>query len=120
MGLTGALGGLCFGFDTGIIGGAVLFLENDFVDIEKSSKQLIISIAILGAAIGSIFSGFLSDEIGRKTTIIIADVFMTLGSIVMTLSPTINILVAGRFTNGVTFDNDFLSLNFSSELAWQQ
>ena len=61
LSLTGSLGGLAFGFDTGIIGGAALYFDRSFPNITDENKQLVVSIAILGAAIGSIVSGSLAD-----------------------------------------------------------
>lgn len=64
---------------------------------------MIVSVAILGAALGSLASGYLSDEVGRKKTIILADVFMTLGALIMSFAASVGILVAGRFLLGVTY-----------------
>ena len=56
---------------------------------------------MLGAAIGALFSGSISDNIGRKPVIMIADVLFTVGSVVMGLSPTIWCLMLGRFILGL-------------------
>jgi MFS family permease len=57
----------------------------------------------LGAAIGSLISGLLSDQIGRKPTIILADIIMSVGALLMALSPTIQFLIVGRFIIGVIY-----------------
>lgn len=57
--------------------------------------------ATLGAAVGSLFSGAASDKFGRKKLILLADVLFTLGSILMAVSPTIPVLMIGRFLVGL-------------------
>ena len=62
---------------------------------------MIVSIALLGAAFGALFSGNLSDKIGRKKVIIIADLVFAAGSIIMAVAPSIGWLIMGRFIIGV-------------------
>ena len=60
-----------------------------------------VSITMIGAAIGSLFSGSFSDRYGRKPVIMMADVLFTIGSVVMGLSPTIWCLMLGRLILGL-------------------
>jgi MFS family permease len=60
-----------------------------------------VSLAILGAAVGSLIGGPFSDYYGRKPTIILADVLFTIGAIVMGTAPSIAILIVGRIIVGV-------------------
>jgi MFS family permease len=60
-----------------------------------------VSLALLGAAVGSLIAGTLSDKIGRKPVILLADILFTLGAIVMAISPTIAILMLGRVLVGL-------------------
>ena len=62
---------------------------------------MIVSLALAGAAVGSLFSGTLSDYYGRKLVIIIADVMFTLGSLLMCYAPSIKMLIAGRVIVGL-------------------
>ena len=62
---------------------------------------LVVTLALVGAAIGALFSGSISDKIGRKKVILIADVLFTVGAIVMAFSPTINVLILGRLLIGL-------------------
>ena len=57
--------------------------------------------ALIGAAIGSLFSGTISDKIGRKPVILIADALFTLGAILMAFAPTIWFLMIGRVVVGL-------------------
>ena len=56
---------------------------------------------MVGAAIGSIFAGPLSDKIGRKPVILLADIFFTLGAATMAMAPEIWILMVGRVIVGL-------------------
>ena len=57
--------------------------------------------ALIGAAIGSLFSGIISDKIGRKPVILIADVLFTIGAAMMAFAPTISFLMVGRVVIGL-------------------
>ena len=59
------------------------------------------SIALMGAAFGALFSGSISDKIGRKKVIIIADILFTIGAAVMALAPTVQVLMIGRLIIGI-------------------
>lgn len=70
-------------------------------DITDSQIATIVSIALFAAAFGALFSGFISDKIGRKKVIILADVLFTIGAIVMAAAPTIPVLMLGRLFIGL-------------------
>src|SRR5690349_21644392 len=63
-----ALGGLLFGYDTAVISGAMLFLRVNFA-LNAWMQEVTVSVALLGAAIGSLGGGKLSDMLGRRTTL---------------------------------------------------
>ena len=67
---TAALAGLLFGFDTGVISGAILFIKGEF-GLTPFAEELLVSAALIGAVCGSILSGRLTDLIGRKRAILI-------------------------------------------------
>ena len=62
---------------------------------------MVVSITMIGAAIGALFSGNFSDNFGRKPVIIASDVFFTVGSLAASLAPTIWCLMLGRFILGL-------------------
>ena len=96
-----ALGGFLFGYDTGVIAGAQLYFVDEWPDITDNQIALIVSTALIGAAIGAFVSGTISDRIGRKKVILIADALFTIGAALMAFAPTIGWLMVGRLVIGL-------------------
>ena len=101
VGLTVTLGNFLFGYDTGIVAGALLNIRFNNQPVSYSSQEMITSIAILGAVVGSLFSGVMSDNIGRKKVIIITNIFFFIGSVIMGYSRDEFEIVVGRLLAGV-------------------
>jgi|SRR5215210_454316 len=59
-----AMGGLLFGYDTGIISGELLFVADDF-GLSDTAQQIVVASLLLGAVFGALFGGPLADRIGR-------------------------------------------------------
>ncbi|MFC6825884.1 sugar porter family MFS transporter [Halopelagius fulvigenes] len=95
-----ALNGLLFGFDTGIISGAFLFIQDTFT-MSPLVEGIIVSGAMAGAAAGAAVGGQLADRLGRRRLILIAAVVFFLGSFTMAVAPNVPVLVAGRLIDGV-------------------
>lgn len=95
-----ATGGLLFGFDTGVISGALPFLK-DYWKLNDANIGLVTTAVLIGAVIGALTSGKLSDYLGRKKMIIVNAVIFTIGAIGCAYSPTVEILVAMRLLVGV-------------------
>ena len=74
-----ALGGLHFGYDTGVINGAQFYLS-EFFDLNPFMKGWVVSSALIGCLIGAIVAGPLSVKLGRKNSLIISAVFFTLSA----------------------------------------
>jgi MFS transporter, SP family, sugar:H+ symporter len=100
LGAVAQLGGILFGYDTGVISGALLFIPNDF-KLSPFLQGAIVAALLLGAMIGAAVAGRLSDRLGRKRLIIIAAVVFTAGALLAALAPTVAILVAARFILGL-------------------
>src|SRR5712675_3021846 len=97
---TAALAGLLFGFDTGVISGAILFIKGEF-RLTPFAEELLVSAALIGAVCGSILSGRLTDLIGRKRAILITAGIFTVGSILCAIATSTGVLIAGRIAIGV-------------------
>ena len=99
-GVISALGGLLFGYDTGVISGAILFVKQEFA-LSPTVEELVVSAVLLGALIGAGIGGPLGDKAGRRKTLIIAATIFALGAIGTSLSPNVAFLVAGRIIVGL-------------------
>ena len=78
--ILGALGGLLFGFDTGVISGASPLIENAF-KLNISQTSFVTSSVLIGSSVGALSIGTLSDKFGRKKMLIVASILFILGSI---------------------------------------
>jgi sugar porter (SP) family MFS transporter len=113
----GALGGLLFGYDTGVISGALLFIPNDF-KLSPFLQGAIVGALLLGAALGSAVAGRISDAVGRKRLIIGAGVIFTGGALLAALAPSVGILIAARFILGLAVGSAALAVPiYLSEIA---
>jgi SP family galactose:H+ symporter-like MFS transporter len=104
-----ALGGLLFGYDTGVISGAVLFITKDFA-LPMRLQAFTISVVLIGCIAGSAVAGAVADRIGRRWTLFVAGVIFFVGGIVSALAPNEAMLLAGRLVVGV-------AIGFSSVVA---
>ncbi len=99
------MGALAFGFDTGVISGAIPFLELPFseggLDLSPSQVGLVTSSLLLGAACGGVLSGSLADQKGRKKTLLILAVLFIAGAIGTSVAPNITIMVMFRIVLGL-------------------
>ncbi len=95
-----ALAGLLFGFDTGIISGAILFIQKDF-GLSIFMTELLVSITLLGALIGSICSSSLVNQIGRRKALEMDAVLFIVSTLCSAWAPSLAILLLGRFAVGV-------------------
>lgn len=113
----GALGGVLFGYDTGVISGALLFIPNDF-KLTPFLQGAIVAGLLLGAMIGAAFAGRLSDRLGRRRLILIAAVVFTGGALLAAFAPTVWVLIAARVIIGLAVGSAALVVPlYLSEIA---
>jgi major inositol transporter-like SP family MFS transporter len=98
--IVACLGGLLFGYDTGVANGAEgpMQAELGLTDLQLG---VVISSLVFAAAVGALIGGKISDRIGRRTTIIVLAVMFFVGVLVAVFSPNFAILVAGRIILGL-------------------
>ncbi|CAL1535161.1 unnamed protein product [Lymnaea stagnalis] len=94
------IGGLLFGYDTGIVSGSMLLIEKEF-DLSTIWKELIVSGTVGAAAIFALFAGFTCDYLGRKITIMMASIVFIAGAIVMGAAQSKEMLLVGRIIVGI-------------------
>lgn len=94
-----ALGGLLSGYDTGVISGALLYINQDW-HLNVSTQGLLVSSVLIGALFGAALNGVLADIFGRKKVIISTAVIFFLGSIFCAVAPNVEILIASRIFCG--------------------
>ncbi|HEX4766395.1 MAG TPA: sugar porter family MFS transporter [Lichenihabitans sp.] len=97
--LIAALGGLLFGYDTGVISGALLFIRDVF-HLSATMQGIVAGIALAGAALGALVAGGLADRFGRRIVIIATAVLFAVGSVVSALAPDLSVLLVGRVLVG--------------------
>jgi sugar porter (SP) family MFS transporter len=113
----GALGGLLFGYDTGVISGAILFIKEDF-DLSPFMQGAVVAALLLGAMVGAGVAGPLSDRIGRRKLILAAAVTFTVGALAAAAAPSAGALVAARFVIGLAVGSAALVVPlYLSEIA---
>jgi SP family galactose:H+ symporter-like MFS transporter len=95
-----ALGGLLFGYDTGVISGALIFIRHQMA-LSPTMQGMVVAIALAGAAIGAALVGYLSDRIGRRRAILGAGLLFIAGAMISAVAPDIAVLVGGRFLVGL-------------------
>jgi SP family galactose:H+ symporter-like MFS transporter len=95
-----ALAGLLFGFDTGIISGALLFIEKDFV-LSIEMKELIVSSVLLGAMGASLFSGYLTDRFGRRRLMLVISALFIAGTAIASFATYVPEILLGRLIIGL-------------------
>jgi MFS family permease len=95
-----ALGGLLFGYDTGVISGALLFIRQ-VMDLSATLQGIVVALALAGAAIGASVAGLLSDRVGRRGVILGAALLFIAGAFLSAAAQEIIVMLIGRFLIGL-------------------
>ncbi len=94
------LGGLLFGYDTGVIAGALLFIKTDFA-LGSFAQGLVVAAVPIGAVGGAAIAGPAADTYGRRLMILIAAVVFCVGALGSAAAPGLFVLVVARIVIGV-------------------
>ena len=95
-----ALAGFLYGYDTGIISGALLKITAEF-EIDHRVQEMITASILVGAVVGALLSGRVSEAIGRRKTIMIVSLIFLAGALVSAISPTPETLMLSRVFLGL-------------------
>src|SRR5689334_6939520 len=94
------LGGLLFGYDTGVISGALLFIGND-LHLSETQQTFVVTSLLFGTIAGSAIGGKMADALGRRTSLIFYAVVFFVGAIGSGLSPTLPLIYVSRIVLGL-------------------
>ena len=118
--IVASLGGLLSGFDTGVISGALLFINQTW-DLSDYLQGFLVSSVLIGAVIGAATNGILADIFGRKKIIIATAIIFIVGSILCALAPNIYVLILSRILVGLAVGIvNFIVPLYLSEVAPKQ
>ena len=93
-------GGLLFGFDTGVISGALPFLKESW-DLTTGQQEIVTTAVLVGAVLGALGSGRITDIVGRKKVILVTSIIFALGSILTGAASSMWFLAASRVILGI-------------------
>jgi major inositol transporter-like SP family MFS transporter len=100
--IVSTFGGLLFGYDTGVINGALPFMARpDQLNLNPFTGGLVASSLVLGAAFGSIFGGRLSDSRGRRKVILYLAILFFFSAAGCVIAPNMTVMVMFRFLLGL-------------------
>ena len=112
-----AIGGLLFGFDTGVISGALLYLKKG-LHANSTAQEWIVSVLLLGAVLGALLSGYLADRLSRKWTKVISGCVYVIGALGCAFAVSVPMLIAFRFILGLSVGTaSFVAPLYISEVS---
>lgn len=120
--LVATMGALAFGYDTGIIAGALPFMtlpiDQGGLGLNAFTEGLITASLIVGAAFGSLASGYISDRFGRRLTLRLLSILFVVGALGTAVAPGIDFMIAARFLLGIAVGGGSATVPvFISEIA---
>ncbi|MBN3289350.1 MYCT protein, partial [Polypterus senegalus] len=95
-----ALGGFLFGYDTGVVSGAMLLLKKE-MNLSALWQELLVSSTVGSAALSALAGGVLNGLFGRRPCILLASFLFSLGAIVLMVAPNKEVLLVGRIIVGL-------------------
>lgn len=98
--IVAALGGLLFGYDTGVISGALLFVKTRFA-LGSTGQAMVVSAVLVGAVIGAGIAMVSGDALRRRLLIFAAAILFLIGSIGAAVAPDAAVLIASRAVLGI-------------------
>jgi sugar porter (SP) family MFS transporter len=112
-----ALSGILFGYDTGVVSGAILFMNDEF-HLSAQTNGIVVSAVLLGALMGALGSGHLADKLGRKKLLIADAIIFIVGTLVTATGDSIVWITVGRVIVGVAIGvASYVAPLYISEIA---
>ncbi len=94
------LGGLLFGYDTGVISGALLYMKDDLVMTSVQQAAVVSALLFPGAAAGALFGGRLADRLGRRANLLLCAGIFLVGALGCALAPSVGVMIIARIVLG--------------------
>src|SRR5438105_1251364 len=95
-----ALGGLLFGYDTGVISGALIFIKREF-GLTTVAEEIVVSGVLFGATLGAIIGGKVADLFGRRRVLLVTAAIFGIGALSSAVAPSPAILIISRIVLGI-------------------
>jgi sugar porter (SP) family MFS transporter len=95
-----ALGGLLFGYDTGVISGALIFIKREF-GLTTLAEEIVVSGVLLGATLGAIVGGKAADLFGRRRVLLVTAAIFGIGALASAVAPSPSVLIVSRVVLGL-------------------
>jgi sugar porter (SP) family MFS transporter len=112
-----AVGGILFGYDTGVISGAILYIVKDF-NLSSTMEEVTTSAVLIGAIIGALLGGWSADALGRRWSIIVGAVGFLIGTLLCVGAGDEFVLLTGRIFIGIAIGlASFIVPMYISEMA---
>jgi sugar porter (SP) family MFS transporter len=112
-----ALGGMLFGYDIGVISGAILFIKKDF-SLSAGMEEIVVSSVLLGSLVGAAVGGILADRFGRRKLLMVTAFVFGLGAMAAALAPDTAWLIAARIVAGTAIGiASFVAPLYITEIA---
>jgi sugar porter (SP) family MFS transporter len=112
-----ALGGMLFGYDIGVISGAILFIKKAF-SLSAGMEEIVVSSVLVGSLAGAVAGGMLADRLGRRKLLIVTAIVFGLGALGAALAPGTAWLIVARIIAGAAIGvASFVAPLYISEIA---
>jgi sugar porter (SP) family MFS transporter len=112
-----ALGGLLFGYDTGVISAALLYIAPEF-GLTSETKQVVVAALLLGAVVGALGGGTVVDRLGRRRTLVLVSAVFTVAALGCSAATDAITLIAARVVLGLAIGTSSLVVpTYIAEIA---
>ena len=102
IGLVATFGSLLFGYDTGVVNGALPFMAlPDQLNLTPVLEGAVVGAIALGAALGCLIGGRLADSLGRRKNLLYLSILFFFATLGCTASPSANVMIVCRFFLGI-------------------
>mmetsp|Transcript_38454 Transcript_38454/g.78442 ORF Transcript_38454/g.78442 Transcript_38454/m.78442 type:complete len:560 (-) Transcript_38454:50-1729(-) len=94
-----SLGGILFGYDMGVVSGALPQITAEF-GLNNSQREMVVSFLYLGGGLGAAVGGEMCDAVGRRAAILVTDAVFAFGAALLYWAPSFTAILMGRIVVG--------------------